>query len=479
MRHEADQSEPPADTAGGSGSLWGRMDRFVATAADNAYGIGVALLIICLLLALAAFFIDVLAVTFDGNLKGGTIIDPPEGFDSIEPKQVGFLAAPNWFLTGFLFLPYAVMQALKVRSAIEPVIDALVENRMLVTQSFEVPNREAILLAWRKRSQHWMPVVSFVALIVFGLVVFDFIDVVAQWTLASETKLAELAKDVTLHHGDYEFDWSVAAVFEATTINRWVNVIFAGLAYLFIAAFGACFLFAAFFYFFTVGGFFSKSNLTKLDLVLLPNPRSTDARCGFEVFEEFFDPFIQTAIVTAVIALSMYLQNIYLRAPTQPDIFVMVLGPIQAIVEKLLESPGDFNLGDFTNLGLLTNIKELSGFKFNEIPLQVFGSAVALLLIVLIVFGYVWWFLRESALSGKDVLTKHGNSPVAGVLYTEDERARIDEIQVWPIGWISLNLLISCIAVVILSLWWPRLIALILALFIYRALSRLINTIIR
>ena len=266
-------------------------------------------------------------------------------------------------------------------------------------------------------------------------------------------------------------------MFRGTEINPWVNVIFAGLAYLFIAALGTCFLFATFFYFFAVGGFFSKTNLKNLNLILLPNPKSGDARCGFEVFEEFFDPFIQTAVATAAIALAMYLQNVYLRAPTQPDIFTMVLGPIQDMVEKLLENPGEFQLGDIVNLGLLINIKELSGFKFTGIPLQVFGSAVALLLIVVIVFGYVWWFLRESALSGKDALSKHGNSPVAGVIYTEDERAKIDEIQVWPIGWISLNLLLSCIAVVIASLWWPRLITLILALFIVRALTRVIKTI--
>lgn len=477
MPSEHSHNAPPSQSALGSNSLWGRMDRSVRTAAANFHEIAIVLVIIGLMLAVASFLIDVMSVTFDGKLKGGAVIDPPKNFTRIVSKQVGFGYAPNWLLTGFLFLPYAVMQALRARSAIERVIDALIEQRMLVTLAFEAPNREEILESWNKRSRRMMPVVSLVALTVFGLVVYDFMTVVAQWTIASEAGLRELAEGVTLHHKDYEFDWSVAATFEATKINPWVNVIFAGLAYLYIAAFGTCFLLAAFFYFTAVGGFFSKNSLARQNLRLIPNPRSADARCGFEVFEEFFNPFIQAAMLTAVIAFTMYLQNIYLRAPVQADIFTMILEPIQIIVENLIEFSEKTTLGDLTNLRLLTDITVLSGYEFIGIPLQVWGGSIMLLLIVMLVFGFVWATLRDNALSGAHALAAHGVSPVAGVTYTDNERARIHHIQVWPLSWISMNLLLACIVLVIASLWWPRLITLIVALIIVRVMAKVIGTI--
>ena len=452
------------------GSMWARMDRAVERLAERFHGVAVGLFLTGLLLAVGSFLIGVFGVEFDGELKYGLRITAPEG-QTLVPKQVGFGFAPNWFLTGAFLLPYAIMQLLKARLAVEPLIETLIDRQMLVTTSFERPDSGAVIDAWREKSRQMMPVVFFVVVVVFGLAVYDFVSVVAQWTLADEAQLIALVGDgVTLHHKDYEFDWSVAAIFASTDINPLVNVVFAGAAYLAIAALGACFLFAGFIYFFVFGNFFSHQNLCKQELQLVPNPKSEDSRCGFEVFEEFFDSFIQAAVVAAVIALGMYLQNIYLRAPEQGHIASMVLGPVQSIIEDLMNNASELKLGDLLGSGMLQNVYELSGYEFGGVPLQVFGSAVALLLIVVIVFGYVWWFLRASALQGAATLSARGAGMVSGSHYTAEDLKKLSEISVWPLSWISVNLLLACIVVIIACVWWPRLVALFLALAIYRAI---------
>ena len=453
------------------GRLCARLDDLAARWAAEYQTTFIVLLVTGLLLIVAAYLLDVLSVPFDGALRGGAVILSPPGAEAIVTKQVGYGFAPNWALTGFVLLPYAVMQALKARYGVEGMIGDLIDQRMLVTDAFGKPDPETVLGVWRRRSRGMMPLATLVVVIVMALVVWDFVTVVAQWDVASDAELRSLAAGVDLHHGDYEFDWSVAAAFAKPPVAGWADLLFAGIAYLVVAAFGAAFLYAAFFYFLAFGNFFSRSNLKRSGLLLVPNPRDEDPRCGFGTLAQFFEPFVLCAAATALIALAMYLQNLYLRAPGQEDIVSMVFQPVEQIIGKLVDSP-EAGLGALADTGVFTSIATLTGIDFSEVrlPLQVVGSAVGMLLLVIIVLGYVWYFLRESAVSGRDRLLEHGEQPVAGTTYSADELARIHKIQVWPVGWISVNLLLACIGVVIASMWWPGLVALILAMLVYRAL---------
>lgn len=455
--------------------FWGRLDDFIERCANYFVEITVGLMLLGLLITVGAFLLGVIGVEFDGGLKGGTTVYGPDG-KNIVTKQVGFGWAPNWMLTGVVLLPYAVMLALKARLAVPDLISTLINNNMLVTGAFEKPDERTLMELWRQKSRRVLPFVFLVVIVVFGLVVYDFVDVVAQWILASPDQLAAMINDpndkVTLHHKDYEFDWSIVASFENHTINKWANLLFSGAAYIYMAGFGAAFLFGAFFYFMAFANFFAAHNLRRNGLQLIPNPRSTDKRCGYEEFERFFDPFVQMAVVSSLIALGMYLQNVYLRAVDQTSIFKMIFEPIQNILEKLLDADGEMTLGELANLGVLKNIYELSGFSFGGIPLQVTGSAIALLLITMFVFAYIWWFLRESALDGARNLIARESNPELDSDYSEAEVERVKEIDVWPVSWISVNLLACCIVVVIASIWWPRLVTLFVAYGIYVAIKR-------
>lgn len=482
-----DRDAPAGGTMQHRSGIWGWCDDFFRAAALEHFNIAFGLMFVGMLLAVASFLLpDSLSVQFDGRLKGGAMIAPPPEFagkavaggGTIAPKQVGYGFAPNWLLTGILLLPLAVMQALKARASIEKVIETLVDRRMLVTTDFQTPDKAKILEAWRTRSRKIMPFVAIVAAVVIAMVIYDYLDVVAQWTIATGPELSKLANGVTLHHPDYEFDWSVAAAFKDTTVNRWLNLAFAGAAYFVIAGFGSAFLFGVFIYFIAFGGFFERHKLERQGLMLIPNPQSTDSksRCGFEEFEEFFDPFIQAAVLTALIALAIYLQNMYLRAPEQPDIFVMVLKPLTDLIKEM-GIPGELIQKD-----LFANIVELTGFQFiSRVPLQIFAAAIGLLILVIVVFGYVWSILRSSAISGQKILKgakkRDEDLIVAGAAYTDADIGKTDDIQVWPLGWVSINFLLPCIVLVIASLYYPRLVSLILAALIAQSIKTVVNKI--
>jgi hypothetical protein len=217
--------------------------------------------------------------------------------------------------------------------------------------------------------------------------------------------------------------------------------------------------------------------------MLIPNPKSADthSRCGFEEFEDFFDPFIQAAAATALIALAMYLQNMYLRAPEQSDIFEMVLKPLTGLIKQMGDT-GNLNFQELFTDELLVNVVELTGFQFaSRVPLQIFGSAIGLLILVVVVFAYVWSILRSSAISGQKMLA--GAKPadadlnVAGTAYTAEDIEKTEKIQAWPLGWVSINFLLACIVVVIASLYYPRLVSLILAALIAQSIIKIVNRI--
>ena len=469
-------------------SLQRHVDDWLKAMADEHDQVALWLLISGLLLSVAAFLLpDILSVRFDGALKDGASIVPPEGYARIVSKEVGFMFAPNWMLTGIVLLPYAVMQALKARSEIEGVFRTLIERRMLVTSAFGRPDVDMVLDAWRRRSRRMMPFLLLVLVVVFGMVIYDYLTVVLQWTTASGDALAALIRDVpppqkvvTLHHADYEFYWSVAAIFRNSTIGATWNALFAAAAYLLIAGFGSAFLFGIFIYFIAFGGFFNRRAMERNGLRLIPDPKSDDekGRCGFEAFEDFFDPFIQAAVATALIALAMYLQNMYLRAPEQANIVNMVFGPLTDFIRELFSGKLDF--AKLVDKGLVDNIAQLTGFRFvSGIPMQIFGSAIGLLVLVVVVFAYVWSMLRGSAISGRAALraqaTAQPGAAVSGTVYTGEDIAKLAKIPVWPLGWISMNLLLSCIIVVIAALYYPRLVTLIVAVLIVRSVKSVLG----
>lgn len=443
------------------------MDKFLLQinkiwdhAADQAEFIAGIFFAIGLFLLGASYFLDIHTVEFDGNLQKAKILSDTSGVPvAFAAKEVGFVLAPNWGITGLIFLPLAVLTALRARAAIKPLLRNLVQKGMLVDREFRPVAEEMVVQKWEQESKRWAAIAMSMFLFSFCLVMFlDFIPVVADWLLSTPEEVAVLASGMTLQHDTFEFDWSVAATFQSPVVDPIPNLVFGFFAYIVIAAFGSGFLLASFIYFISLCAFFSPSKMERNGLLLLPKVDSDDPRLGFESFEKFFDLLVQASIFTAIIAVAMHLQNVYLRSPIYTDIVQMVFGKNVNKIRDAITEP------DLTALvQALTSTSDALGIPLKEMTLQSFASSLALFLICAIVFVCVWLWLRISAKDGQDMLRNRDD-------ISAEQKRRLNEMSIWPVGWISLNSLIIVAILVGLSMWYVNFVSVVIIYLIVRML---------
>lgn len=429
----------------------GYIDRGWKICGQNAGFVSAIYLVIGIALSAMSAMLGLADVSWNGNIAG-TMID---GFSPLDTKQVGFLYAPNWAFASIVLMPLAILNLLNARGGIEDLIKTLVRRKMLISTRGEVINETNLLVEWSKESTRW----SFVCFLLFLFMAMftmyvDFYDVVWQWNMSPSEQLRAFAP-LHLSHPRFEFDWSVASIFDGATGQRWAKVTFSLIAYILIPVCGAGFLLSGFVWFLCFCTFFSRSSLRRKGMVLVPDTTSTDEknRVGFENFEEVFDHLVQAAIFTALLALVMHLQNVFLRSPTYATIIEMVFdGAIKAASELVL------NWSLMPILTYLTTIQTVLDVPISGVNFQVFISALAMILLAAIVVGSIWMWLRRSAIDGKRYLIQQHD-------LSEAKAEILRKMNIWPVGWISLNLLISIMFIVFMSMYVVNLVALII--FIY------------
>ncbi len=441
--------------------------RLVAQKAEVAAG---AIFVSGFLLFGFALFLNLHSVQFDGRFKEGTLYGlGPEGL--AVTKEVGFFFAPNWLLTGLILLPLALLYLFRTRAAIEPLISKLVQRGMLVHLDGTRARETEVMALWMRHSRWWSNVATgiFIAAIAFTVVA-DFIPVVLNWNLADPATLASFLNEqkVTLAHPTYEFDWSVASTFADATIPGWANALFAFFAYLFIPLIGSATMFAAMVWLFATHGVFNANSLAAEGYKLLPDLAGSDERCGFELFEEFFDNLVRATFVTALIVVGMHLQNVYLRAPEFASITDMVFGDdLTTLMENIITG----NFAEILSGGLgLRDAGRTLGASASEFSPQTYVAVVALLMLAVILFGMVWGWLRTSAMRGQDELIL----ALADERYRE-QRERLEDMKVWPIGWAGINIVITSVVIVAGSMVWTNFLYLVIAYLVAAAVARMVS----
>ncbi|HTN60480.1 MAG TPA: hypothetical protein VL147_02870 [Devosia sp.] len=418
-----------------------------------------------------ALYLGLNSVQFDGHFKGGAALMTPEGAPAQVVKEVGFFYAPNWLLTGLILLPLALLYLFRTRVAIEPLIIKLVERGMLVRVNGARANEAEVLALWQRHSGWWSNVATcvFVATVAFTVIA-DFIPVVWNWNLSSPEVVSAFITDnaMTLGHPTYEFDWSVASTFANSKISGWVNVTFGFFAYLLIPLIGSATMFSAMIWLFSTHGVFNANSLAAEGYKLLPDVMGSDDRCGFELFEEFFDNLVRATFITALIVVSMHLQNVYLRAPDQANIIDMVFGDDLGTLGRNL-AKGDFAEIIRNGLGLQDAWRTL-GSSATEFSAQTYIAVVALMMLAVILFGMVWGWLRTSAIRGQDEMI----AALADERYRL-QREKLETMKVWPIGWAGINIIIASVVIVAGSMVWPNFLYLVVALLVVAAITGLIS----
>ena len=425
-----------------------RIDGLWRWLGQNATQITTIYVILGLIAAATSVLIGVHDVQWDGRVQGISI----DGLSAGVIKQVGYVWAPNWGLAGFVLLPLAIFHVLSARAGVEPMIRELIARDMLQRSDKTPVVEREVMAIWRRDSTF----ASFVAFSIFlFLIAFimygDYYQVVLSWTLDPDSLInlfAEEPDKFKLSHSSYEFDWSIAAIFDVTDVNANANAWFSFFVYLLIPSFGAGLILSVFIWFFSVASFFSPNRLSKAGYIILPNRNSSDSRSGFEAFEEVFDHLVWSGIFTAVLALTMHLQNVFLRSPKHENIFQMVFGEA---IEQFNKAASNLDLGEV--LGILESIGSVLPTNTTGTNIQIFGSAIAMFLLVVIVLAVVWIMLRATGRKGRAHLLSLAD-------LTEEEREKIESMDVWPLGWISLNLLLILIFVIFMAMYFVNLLAL-------------------
>ena len=203
-----------------------RIDSFWHWLGQNATQITTIYVILGLIAGSASVLIGVHDAQWDGKILGVTV----DGLNPGVIKQVGYVWAPNWGLAGFVLLPLAIFHVLSARAAVEPLIRDLITNEMMQRVDATPVIESDVMTMWRRDSTFASVAALTVFLFLTLFVMYgDYYQVVLSWTLDPGT-LANLfatePEKFRLSHSNYEFDWSIAALFDVTDVNDNANAWF-------------------------------------------------------------------------------------------------------------------------------------------------------------------------------------------------------------------------------------------------------------
>ncbi len=405
-------------------------------------GIGVVL-------NLAAWFLGLGSVAFDGVVAGQPLHEYPE----VAVREVGFFYAPNWAIASVFLIPGSILFLFSARASVEPTFDALIERGMLRRIDGEDFDKENFLHRWEVVSARWMLGPIAIVSIVFAVTIpMDFMPVVWQWLWDPSSVSSIIGNDddpVSINHGVYEFDWSIAALYSGADVHPLVNLAFSFSAYMIVAVVGSGTILAVFFWLPAMPSFLRSTNLRRHGWEIVPDINSDEVRCGFEVFEPFYRHVVWASIFTCVLALSMHVQNVFLRSPTFEHIGAMTFSSAIQIVS---ENGTDF--GKIVTL-LLRNSDGVAGPTGGDVNLQ-FGIAfIGILLLVGIVMAVLLTWLSITPRLGAAALRKGGG------LKAEHKQA-LDEMLAWPLPDMPRKLLLAMALILVLSIYLVNLVALLL-----------------
>ncbi|QYK40227.1 MAG: hypothetical protein KF887_12360 [Paracoccaceae bacterium] len=440
----------------------GILENWWRTAGQNPVPVSLFALGIGATLCVAGLSLGLMHVTFHG-----VVADVPlSGFRTGMVKNVGFLYAPNWGVSCIVFIPLILLFLCAARGTIEPTLEALVDRELIRRVDGAPVDKAAFIGSWNALARRCLWVFPVVFVLVFWLIIVeDFVPVVLRWLNQPEVA-AGVIPTISLSHGTYEFDWSVAALFPGSGVDPTANILFSGAAYIWVALIFASVMVAGLFWFAALPMFLGAGSLARQGLLLVPDPYVHDDRCGFEVFEPLFFYLCVAGLLTAFMALGVHLQNVFLRAPDFSDLHDMVFGSLAAAVR---------DMSGFRDIGTVIDrlLSVGAAMDVQTVNLQFVLTGIGLFLIMLIVVGLMTVWLYVAALSGRTRrLAMLRQGPEAGL--TDDQRRalarRLRRIRVWPVRWMSLGLFVTYIALIVGAMVFVNLLGVvIMALFVQLA----------
>lgn len=211
--------------------------------------------------------------------------------------------------------------------------------------------------------------------------------------------------------------------------------------------FGAGLIFGYFIWFVSISTFYSVGRLQGAGYVIIPDLQSTDARQGFEIFENLFDSLIRAGLMTSLMALAMHYQNVFLRTPSDRNILVMLFGDTVQTAKAVLNRNFNPLMEYFVPFDEIVYIDE------DGISLQTYATALINMLIFVIIIGLMWRWLRKLATGGLQYTARN-------ISVTERQKQRLQTMKIWPVGWMSKTLLVLVIGFTLAAMYYINLLPL-------------------
>ena len=388
-------------------------------------------------------------ITFTGNLTNGlnAFRGSPNG--SVAGKQVGYVWALNWSLFSTFIAPAIAWFGIGALEALDRTLKTLCERGMLRDKEFKRLDFEVLQQKWESHLRKSRVMFVFVFLMVFYVIMSDWWNVVAGPILNSGGVSQTVADPVM------EFDWSVASLYPGSHVNSLGLLIFGFVAYVIFAACVPALVIAAtlcvvFFMLFLVSARLEDGS--QVHFAAVPTDDGADHHFGFKVFSELFQNFLTMSLLILGGLWLMAVQNVYLRDMSHGDFYSMIVSEYGYLLDVIAK-------GEFKKI-IPWFQEPAARFVYN--PQVAFAGLLFPMICITSIIG-CWLLLREKARQAKafskepahlkQLADEHGLTP-------RELKLQLDnKMDVWPVGWVSEQRLLSLMALLGMSMISYRVIA--------------------
>lgn len=376
----------------------------------------------------------------------------------ITSREVGYAAAVNWSVTYTILFPIMAYLMIGILRKVPAALHALANQGMIRdSKTLQKEPAESLVQAWIIGTRFRR------ILVVVLATVLPICLSLGEWFRNNLLRLLNVGPAAK----PSDYDWGLAAlmVSHSTLFYRLSN------AFLDLAAF-CCegVLFAsvlAFFLYLVDLGRILPQTIDDGSFTLVPDLASTDRRRGFEVFESLLVDMLAVVFIAYIMSYFVRIEGLYLASNNAES-----LGGF--IQNDILTGASDFFKGKEAFGDSLKNLFTTGGASPQAV-LAGFASIVLLCFSLIITVRTVCSAADVARSRAKSHL-RNGHARSLCGLPIEEEKKRLDQMVIWPLGYLRLDLLIIGVVFALATLIFYKIGLYVTGLIIAGAVARLVNS---
>lgn len=358
-------------------------------------------------------------------------------------RQVGYLHALNWSLSYALLFPVLLYLMASTIGGLAKALTRLHACNMVrtATPTLTPAVDKPLVERWMTGTGVRKAAMIICAVAIPGCVAF------IEWFCNNLWRLLhpnQYYRPPALQLSDY--DWGLTGLMQGWTLGpNLVNVAFDLTAFAMEGLLLASLL--AFFVSVLDLGRVVPTGQMNDDLVLLPDLEGRDKRLGFEVFEPALENLLATALVAYLICFLVRLQGAYMASSTASSL-------ADFITKDFSDGVLQASAGKKANLGqVFLNLVDLHDQQIRGMLAWLMSVFVAIFSMIAVV-----WTVRAAALSARTNAREALQDGRLSLTKAEIAKAnqRLDKMEIWPLGYLRLDVLWLWIAIAVGTLFFYR-----------------------